>query len=225
LERLRIVLLESPLELVPEPLWGHPQVRRSAERYGIGIEDLLLDKSLHYNAMAVLPQKWKRGRPDIVHVTLLNILDSPLAERGLIEVYVHVYDGRVFRVEPHTRLPKNYERFKGLMAQLLREGRVPPGGDPLIYKAYDSLAGLVEEYGRLILLWERGEPASPPMVAARGLATGAPLGIGMFPRGDFRRSTLRKAGEYYSLYRGTPLKAWTVASRILAALEEMYGYW
>jgi len=225
LERLRIVLLESPLELVPEPLWGHPQVRRSAERYGIGVNEVLLDKSLHYNAMGVLPQKWKRGRPDIVHITLLNILDSPLAERGLIDVYVHVYDGRVFRVEPNTRIPKNYERFKGLMAQLLREGRVPPRGDPLIYEAYESLAGLIEEYGRLILLWEKGEPASPPIVAARGLATGAPLGIGMFPRGDFRRSTLRKAGEYYSLYRGVPLKAWTVASRILAALEEMYGYW
>jgi len=225
LERLRIVLLESPLELVPPEIRGHPQVRRSAERYGIGVDEVLLDKSLHYNAMAVLPQKWKRGRPDIVHVTLLNILDSPLASEGVLEVYVHVYDGRVFRVEPHTRIPKNYERFRGLMAQLLREERVPPEGDPLIHLAYRSLSDFARRHGGLILLWERGFPAGPRHVAVRGLVTGRPLGIGAFPRGDFRRSTLRKARESYSIYRGVPLKAWTVASRILAAAEELWGYW
>ena len=225
MEKLRIILLESSLELVPRELWRHPQVLRSAARYGLEPGDMILDKSLHYNAMAVLTQKWKRGRPDIVHVTLLNILDSPLAEAGLIEVYMHVYDGRVFRVEPHTRIPKHYERFKGLMAQLLRVGRVPPTGDPLIYEAYPTIADFVSDLGGFILLWERGVDSSPRYVAARGLATGLPLGIGCFPRGDFRRSTVRKAREAYRIYSGTPLKAWTVASRILAAAEEIMGYW
>ena len=225
-EGIGFILLESPLERVPRSLWGHPQVRRTAERYGLHPGQLILDKSLHYNAMASLPQKWKRGRPDIVHVTLLNILDSPLAEEGRLEVYVHVYDGRVFRVEPHTRIPKHLERFKGLVAQLLEEERVPPEGDPLIYKVSDSLADFLRGGGRrLILLWEGGVEASPEEVARASMESGALLGIGMFPRGDFKRSTLRKAWRSYRIYGGRPLKAWTVASRILCAAERLLGYW
>ncbi len=220
---LKIILLESALERVPRELWSHPQVSRSARRYGVKPGDMLLDKSLHYNAMSTLSQKWKRGRPDIVHVTLLNILDSPLASMGLLDVYLHVYDGRVFRVLPETRIPKSYERFRGLMAQLLEIERVPPSGEPLIYKAYDSLSEFASRHGGLILLWERGTPASPGYVFTRAYYSGLPLGIGAFPRGDFKRSTLRKTRESYSIYGGYPLKAWTVASRILCAGEEIIG--
>ncbi len=221
--RLRIVLLESPLELVPRSLWSHPQVRSYARRFGIEPGETLLDKTYHYHAMAVLPQKWKRGRPDIVHVTLILLQDSLLNLCGHLEVYIHVYDGRVFHVKPETRIPKHYDRFKGLMAQLLKLGRVPPSGSPLIYKVADSLREYVERYGGLILLWERGEPATPRQVVEEALETGMPIGIGMFPRGDFKKSTLRKAVKRYSLYGGRPLKAWTVATEMVHAAENLLG--
>ncbi len=218
---LRIVLLESPLEIVPEQIRSHPQVLKSARRYGIQPEQLLLDKSLHYNAMEGLSRKWKRGRPDIVHTTLLVLQDTLLPE-SMLEVYIHVIDGRVFRLSPRVRLPKHYDRFKGLMAQLLRENRVPPEGEPLIWLEYSRLHELTRRYG-LILLWEQGEPRSPSYIVTRALATGAPLGIGMFPRGDFERSTLRKAREKYSIARGRPLKAWGVAGRLVYSLERILG--
>ncbi|NOZ89360.1 MAG: 16S rRNA methyltransferase [Crenarchaeota archaeon] len=221
--RLAVVLLESPLEVVPREIRGHPQVVASARRYGVSPDEMLLDKTLHYHAMAALPQKWKRGRPDIVHTTLLLLQDSLLNQAGLLEVYIHVYDGRVFHVKPETRLPKHYERFRGLMAQLLREERVPPTGEPLIYKVADSLREFVEKRGRLILLWERGSPAAPGEIAAEAMETGAPVGIGMFPRGDFKRSTLRKALKAYSIAGGRPLKAWTVAYKLLCAAEAIHG--
>ncbi len=222
-EKLRLLLLESPLELVPRELWSHPQVVKTARRYDLEPGDLILDKSLHYNAMAVLPKKWKRGRPDIVHVTLLNILDSPLAMDGKLEVYIHVFDGRVFRVEPHTRIPKHFERFKGLMAQLLKVGRVPPEGEPLIYEVAGSLSEFLSS-SRLILMWERGVQVSPDRVVEDAMSSGDYVGIGMFPRGDFKRSVLRKASRSYSIMGGRPLKAWTVASRLLCAAERMLGY-
>lgn len=222
--RLRIVLLEAGLELVPEEIRGHPDVARSAKRYGVDASRMLLDKSLHYHAMSVLPQKWKRGRPDIVHTTLLVLQDSVLNSEGRLEVYIHVYDGRVFRVKPETRLPKHYERFRGLMAQLLLYNRVPPSGEqPLIELEAASLREFVERHGRLILLWERGEPSTSREVAAKALQSGRPVGIGMFPRGDFRRSTLRKAGERYSLAQGKPLKAWTIACKLVTAAEDILG--
>lgn len=219
---LAFILLESPLERVPREIWSHPQVVRSARRYGVRPGDMLLDKSLHYNAMASLAEKWRRGRPDIVHTSLLVLLDTPLAARGLLEVYVHVYDGRVFKVEADTRIPKNYERFRGLMSQLLEVGRVPPEGRPLIYETHGSLEEFVRDKGGLILLWERGRPSTPEAVVVRGLYTGLPLGIGAFPRGDFKRSTIRLARERYRILGGTPLKAWGVAGRLLYAAERLF---
>ncbi len=223
MEKLRVVLLESPLELVPREIRGHPQVRRYAERFGIDPGEALLDKTDHYYAMAPLPQKWKRGRPDIVHVSLILLQDSILNLAGRLEVYIHVYDGRVFRVEPETRIPKHLDRFKGLMAQLLIYNRVPPSGKPLIHLYAATLAEFVEKMGGLIILWERGEEATPEEVVREALETGWPVGIGMFPRGDFKRSTLRKATRLYRLYRGVPLKAWTVIHEVLCAAEELTG--
>ncbi|MEB3816452.1 MAG: 16S rRNA methyltransferase [Desulfurococcales archaeon] len=219
--RLRVILLESGVETVPRELWDHPQVRKTSERYGVEPGMLLLDKSLHYNAMASLPRKWKRGRPDIVHLTLLVLLESRAGRRGLVEVYMHTVNGEVYAFSPWERIPKNYERFKGLMAHLLRDGRVPPEGEALIYKVADRLSDFVKEEGPLILLWERGVRSSEEEVVARALAVNGLLGIGAFPRGDFERSTLRKAREYYSIAGGEPLPAWSVACRLVRAYEEM----
>lgn len=158
---VKIVFLESSVELVPRSLWSHPQVLRSARRYGIEPEDLLLDKSLHYNAMAGLPAKWKRGRPDILHVALLTSTETPLYQEGLLRIYFQVYDGRVFEVRSGVRIPKNYERFKGLIAQLLKTERVPPkGGEPLIRLYSTSLREFVEKEGGL---YSCGREAHPPL--------------------------------------------------------------
>jgi rRNA small subunit pseudouridine methyltransferase Nep1 len=220
---LRIILLESGVETVPPELWGHPQVVRTARRYGVEPSLLLLDKSLHYNAMARLSRKWKRGRPDIVHTVLLVLLESRAGRRGLVQVYMHTIDGSVYEFDPRVRIPKNYERFRGLMAHLVRNGRVPPEGKPLIWRRYTSLAEFRRAEGPIILLWERGSAASEAEIVARSLAEGAVLGIGAFPRGDFERSTLRHAGERYSIAGGEPLPAWSVACRLLCAYEEIIG--
>jgi rRNA small subunit pseudouridine methyltransferase Nep1 len=190
---LEIVLLESPLEIVPRQLWSHPQVRRSAARYGIEPGEMLLDKTLHYHAMAQLPQKWKRGRPDIVHTTLLVLQDSLLNQAGRLRVYIHVYDGRVYHVNPETRIPKHYERFRGLIAQLLRENRVPPDGKPLIQLEAETLREFTAKHGKILLLDEKGEPATTAQAVRLSLQTRHPIGIGMFPRGEFRNTTRRNA--------------------------------
>ena len=221
---LTIVFIEAALELVPRELWNHYQVKRSAERYDIEPGDLILDKSLHYHAMEALPQKWKRGRPDILHTSLLIATDTPLYDKGLVQIYFHVVDGRVFYVKPGVRVPKHFERFKGLMAQLLKLERVPPHGEPLIWKTHDSLREFVREAGGLILLWEKGVKVRLSFIVSRALHTGMPLGIGAFPRGDFKKSTLRKASEKYAILEGAQLKTWGVAGRIIYEYERLIGY-
>ncbi len=217
--RIELILLEAALELVPREIRSHPQVVKTARRYEVEPDELILDKSLHYNAMSMLSQKWKRGRPDILHVSLLVATDTPLREKGLLRIYFQSYDGRIFRLADSVRIPKNYERFKGLMAQLLRGGRVPPEGEPLIWQEYDSLKDYVRERGGLILLWEKGRDASPTFILSRAIVTGYPLGVGAFPRGDFKKSTLRKAREAYRIMGGIQLKTWGVVGRLIYAFE------
>jgi rRNA small subunit pseudouridine methyltransferase Nep1 len=206
LKRLKVILLESPLELAPS--WPRGP---------------LVDKRYHYYRMSKLSQKWKRGRPDIVHTTLIILQDSFLNMKGLLEVYIHTLDGKVYRIREDERVPKHYDAFKEIFAQVLREGKVPPEGEPLIWKAYDSLSGFVKEHGKIVLFWEKGERGTFLQATRYAIDNNLPIGIGMFPKGDFKRSTLRKTTKAFSVANGKPLKAWTVAYKMLCAAEEIFG--
>ena len=69
------------------------------------------------------------ARPDIVHQCLLSIYDSELGASGRVRVFIYTTRGKTIEVSPHMRPPRTYERFKGLMATLLRDGKVLPNAD------------------------------------------------------------------------------------------------
>lgn len=54
-------------------------------------------------------------RPDITHQCLLTLLDSPLNKAGKLQVFIHTSKGVLIQVHPHTRIPRTYKRFAGLM--------------------------------------------------------------------------------------------------------------
>eukprot|EP00850_Spirogloea_muscicola_P019910 SM000202S05881 [mRNA] locus=s202:113399:115418:+ [translate_table: standard] len=61
-------------------------------------------------------------RPDIVHQTLLSILDSPLNKAGYLKgLYVLTDRNVLIQVNPHIRIPRTFKRFCGLMVQLLQK--------------------------------------------------------------------------------------------------------
>ena len=221
---LKIVLAEASLELVPPEIWGHPAVRKNAIRRGKKPGETLLDVSLHYSAMRTLSQPHKRGRPDIVHVTLLELLSSPLNLEGRLRVFIHTINNVVIFVNPSVRIPKNYNRFVGLMEQLLIEGRVPPKGEPLLYARTMTLRRLVELVSPrcTILLDESGEPASPASIVEEALSRDCSIIIGGFPHGGFAEDTYSLASATYSIY-SRALEAWVVASRIACAAENYMG--
>lgn len=68
----------------------------------------------------------KDVRPDIVHQCLLALFDSDLAYQHRLRVYISLFSrqGKVIEVSPALRPPRTYTRFRGLMAALLRDGRV-----------------------------------------------------------------------------------------------------
>jgi len=219
-----IILAEASLELVPRELWKHPAVIKTAKRRGKSPGEILLDTSLHYAAMKNLKNREKRGRPDIVHVTLLEVQGSPLNLEGMMRVYVHTISDYVLFIRPDTRIPKNYNRFVGLIEQLFIEGKVPPDSEtPLIYLKTMKLRDLIKfiRADKVILLSEEGEKKKPKDIALELRKYNNPaIIIGGFPHGDFSKETYSITNTVYSIYHKS-LEAWIVVSRIVSAIEEV----
>ncbi len=223
-----LILADAALELVPPEIRRHPAVLNNARRRGKSPAEILLDKSIHYHAMKRLKDHEKRGRPDIVHVCLLNAHSSRLNREGMLRVIIHTIRGEVIEVDPMTRIPRNYLRFTGVMEQLLVEGRVPPKGDIVLMRKLDSrLKDEIKNRGIdfVVLLSEGGIPITPRRLAETLTAHDRPAFIvGAFPKGEFSEEVYSAADQVYSL-GSTPLDAWYVVSRVIASLEDALGVW
>lgn len=61
------------------------------------------------------------ARPDITHQCLMMLLDSPLNQAGCLQIYIHTERNVLIEVNPQTKIPRTYDRFAGLMIQLLHK--------------------------------------------------------------------------------------------------------
>jgi len=222
LEKLVLVIVEAAVELVPEEIRGHPSVRAEARRRGKRVDEILLDRSYHHAAMKDLPENWKRGRPDITHFTLLEALGSPLNRLGLLETYVQLRDGHIIWINPETRLPRVYERFKGLIEKLYKQPVVEADEKILLKMERKTLKNLIDELrpDLKILLSEDGEEVGWKELGELVTSHQRPMiMVGGFPRGDFSPETKKHADKMVKIWP-TPLEAWTVTSRILCIIEQ-----
>jgi rRNA small subunit pseudouridine methyltransferase Nep1 len=105
-----------------------------------------------YTTAEVANESVRDARPDIVHQCLLALFDSDLGASGRLRVYITTTRGKTIKISPQLRPPRTFDRFKGLMTALLRDGRVEatPGPDqgplhsgerePLMQVMYGSAA-------------------------------------------------------------------------------------
>ncbi|MFX0107100.1 MAG: 16S rRNA methyltransferase [Candidatus Hodarchaeota archaeon] len=190
---LHVILLDCAVELVPSELSALKQIQKHAGKRGKKPTQILLDQTHHGQVMTKLEDGTRRGRPDIVFISLLSLLETPLCKERLLTVHLHLQDGRIIEVNPEVRLPRNYDRFVGLIEQLLLTGKVPPKGDALLRVTRESIQDLVkrfydqDERAISVLCVEKGPQTS---VAALGemmpqdISIPFILGVGAFPHGD-----------------------------------------
>jgi len=219
---LILVLAEAALETVPKELWSHPAVRRHSKRQRKPPENLLLDRSLHHSAMRRLDDNEKRGRPDITHFALLEALGSPLNKEGLLKVYVHTNKDYIITVNPSTRLPRNYNRFIGLMEQLFQLGKVPSEGEALLKLEHKTLQQLLTETkADYILAFSReGKPKTLQDAVSSLQSKQRPaIIVGGFPHGHFSETTVQLADEVVCV-DSEMLEAWTMTSRAIYEYEQ-----
>lgn len=213
------------MEIVPQAIISHPQILRYIKRLGKKREFTILDKSYHYQAMVNLVEKERRGRPDIIHLTLLEALGAPLNLEGLLRVYVHTYNNHIITFKPEIRLPRNFNRFIGLMEQLFEKRKVPPEGDALMTLQDGSLEKLLGgvKPKHSVVLTRNGQP-EPPFKLAERLAKYEELVVvvGGFPQGHISEQSLRLINEQISI-DPSGLDAGIATSRLLSAYEAAIG--
>ena len=218
---LTFVLAEAALETVPKAIANHPSVIARARIEGKPPNQTLLDRTYHHSAMLGLPNAEKRGRPDIVHVTLLQTLSTPLNNDGGLDSYIHTIDDIVIRVNKRIRLPRNYDRFVGLMEQLFVNGRVPLDGEPLLSLRKMSLNELIQTI----------KPTVTVAFSSVGITTDLrdlckdlagerqpAVIVGGFAHGHFSKKTSQIVDKTVAIC-DKPLDAWVVASRIIYEYE------
>jgi len=169
--------------------------------------------------MLNLKEKERRGRPDIVHVSLLIALESILNKEGMLSFTIHTRNNEIIHVNPEMRVIKNYNRFKGLMEQLFLKKVVPSPENPLMRMEKKKLADVLEErkVEKIILLSQKGERKPLEKVLKRDVA----CIIGGFPYGDFHSPAKSLADEIISIHP-TPLPAWIAVMECICVYEKIY---
>jgi rRNA small subunit pseudouridine methyltransferase Nep1 len=218
---LYFILAESALEPIPTEFKNHPKLQRYAKKQKKSPESIIFDKSIHSFLINDPKGYEKRGRPDLVHISLLSILGTPLCKTGRLKLFVHTANDLIIQIDPNVRLPRNYTRFVGLMSQLFETGQVPPKGSSLLSIREMTLKELIEEIKPkyTILFSETGKEIELMKFMSRAVEYN-PLAIivGGFPHGKFSKETYQCANEIVAI-SDTTLDAHIVVSRVIYAYE------
>ncbi len=228
---LHIILLDCALELVPSEISSLKQIQKHATRRGKKPTELLLDQTHHGQAMTKLTESERRGRPDITYLSLMSILETPLCKEGLLKVHLHLQSGEIVEVNSDVRLPRNYDRFVGLIEQLLLKGRVPPQGDSLLQISNESIEELVSrlragfDTAMSFLAVEGGKQTT--IEALRNQLSQDPsipvlVGIGAFPHGDLSDEIVSLFDTQLELDREV-MMAWHVCAEVLWTYSMVVG--
>ncbi len=217
-----MILLECALELIPSEISAMKQVQKHAGRRGKKPGELLLDQSHHGREMTRLEDHLQRGRPDIVFHSLMSLLETPLCKSGNLTIHLHLQDGRIIEVNPEVRLPRNYDRFIGLIEQLLVKGQVPIEGTPLLHITNKTLPEIISEFKKdsevlSILAVENGSKTSiDSLQSIFPLDASIPVivGVGAFPHGDFSNELKELFDTYIELDKEV-MMAWHVCAELL----------
>ena len=217
---LSLVIAESALELVPKELQRHNSVIASARRFNKKPSEVLLDISWHFAAMKGIKNEIKRGRPDLVHFSLLEACSIPLYFENKLNVFVHTIDDKVISLGQNVRLPKSYHRFIGLVEKLYATGRIEENNNTLLEIKEMNFGNLIKKINpkQTIALSSKGIKSSYQKVAEE-INDNTCLIVGGFSKGQF--SDRNK--DYFNkivLVDKNPLEAHIIISRVLYEYEK-----
>jgi rRNA small subunit pseudouridine methyltransferase Nep1 len=217
---ISLILAESALELVPLELQDHPSVLSHAQKLGKHPSEILLDNSWHFAAMKGIENEIKRGRPDLVHFSILEATTIPLYLKNKIKVYIHTINDQVIHIGENVHIPKSYHRFEGLIEKLFLEKTIRSGDNILLEIKEKSFSELINEIkpSTAIGFSTKGEPSSFEKISSK-ISDNTCIVIGGFQKGHFAESTKNKINHLFSIDE-LSYEAHVVIARILYEYEK-----
>jgi len=217
---ISVILAESALELVPLELQDHPSVLSHAQKLGKDPSEILLDNSWHFAAMKGINNEIKRGRPDLVHFSILEATTIPLYLQNKIKVYIHTINDKVIYIGENVHIPKSYHRFEGLIEKLFLEKTIRFDTSILLEIKEKSFSELINEIkpSKIIGFSTKGEFSSFEKISSE-ISDNTCLIIGGFQKGHFSESTKNKINHLFSV-DNLSYEAHVVIARILYEYEK-----
>jgi len=215
-----LVIAESAIELVPNTIQNHPSVVSHAKKLEKNPSDILLDNSWHFAAMKGIENEFKRGRPDIVHLCLLEACTIPLYFENKIKVFLHTIDDKAIFIGEKVRIPKSYHRFEGLMEKLYKEKIIKSDGKKLLELKEMNFSDLIHHINpkKVIGLSINGKLESYQSIAST-IEDDFCIVIGGFQKGHFSELVTKRFDEMYSVDKKS-LEAHVAVGRILYEYEK-----
>ncbi len=217
---LYIILAESSLELIPKKIHNHPSVTSYSKKFKKNSSNTLLDNSWHFGAMKGLDNEIKRGRPDIIHLTLLSLCTTPVFYKNKIKIFIHTVNDEVISINNNTRLPKSYHRFQGLMEKLFLTKKIESEDEILMEMKNSSLSQLISKIKptQIIGLTTQGQKTSLDKLVEQ-IEENSCIILGGFQKGHFNNETDKIIDKSFSI-NDSSLEAHLVASRLAYEYEK-----
>jgi len=217
---LTIILVESSLELIPKSMHNHPSVTSYSKKFKKNPAITLLDNSWHFAAMKGLENEIKRGRPDIIHLTLLSLCTTPAFFENKFKIFIHTIKNQVITINNNTRLPKSYHRFQGLMEKLFLTNKIESEHEILMEIEDSSISQLISKIkpSQIIGLTTMGKNITFGKLVKQ-MDENSCILIGGFQKGHFNKETQKIIEKSFSI-NDLSLEAHLVASRLIYEYEK-----
>ena len=197
---ISLILSESSLELIPSELEHHPSVISHARKLGKYPSEILLDNSWHFAAMKGIENEMKRGRPDLVHFSILEATTIPLYLQNKMKLYVHTLDDKVISFGKNVHIPKSYHRFEGVIEKLYQEKEITTNDDVLLEIEEKTFSELLDEINpsKVFGFSTKGTKSTYEKIA-KEIDDDACIVVGGFQKGHFSDSVQSKITDLYSV--------------------------
>ena len=217
---ISLIISESALELIPFELENHPSVVSHARKLGKYPSEILLDNSWHFAAMKGIKNEIKRGRPDLVHFSILEATTIPLYLQNKLNLFVHTVDDKVIHFGKNVHLPKSYHRFQGVIEKLYQEKKIMTKNELLLEIKEQTFSDLIEEINpsKIIGFSTEGKLSSYEKIATQ-ISDDSCIIIGGFQKGHFSDSIQNKITDLYSIGNES-FEGHIITSRILYEYEK-----
>ncbi|AJM91643.1 MULTISPECIES: ribosome biogenesis protein [Nitrosopumilus] len=217
---ISLILAESALELIPSELKHHPSVISHAQKLGKLSSEILLDNSWHFAAMKGIDNELKRGRPDLVHFSILEATTIPLYTKNKLKFYVHTVDDKVISFGPNVHVAKSYHRFAGLIEKLYKEKQITANNEVLLEIKDKTFSELVDEINpsKVLGFSTKGNLNSYEKIATE-ISNDSCLVFGGFQKGHFSDMIEKKFTTMYSV-GDESFEGHTVVARMLYEYEK-----